>query len=170
MKIIFETKRLFVRELVMSDLNGFHEMQGNPNVMKYVGANVLSFDENKKDLEKVIAAYTDGTQLFNVWAAVTRQQIFAGTVALIKNDKNEWEIGYRLIENAWGNGYGSELTEGLIAYAINVIGLKELVAYVDINNKASLKILEKYMTFKEEFWNGDEGCMERKYALTAKQN
>lgn len=152
----------------MSDLNGFHEMQGNPNVMKYVGAKTLSFNDNKKDLEKVLTAYSDGSQLFNVWAAVTNEQKFIGTVALLKNDKNEWEIGYRLLESAWGNGYGSELTEGLIAYAINIKGLKDLVAYVDTNNRASVKILDKFMTFKEEFWNGEDGCMDRKYTVTAK--
>ncbi|WP_340203345.1 GNAT family N-acetyltransferase [Ascidiimonas sp. W6] len=165
MNTIFETNRLLIRELVIEDLPAFHEMQGNPNVMRFVGTPPMTLDENREDLKKVINAYQNTKSHFNVWASLTKENSFIGTIALLKNDKEEWEIGYRLLESAWGNGYGSELTQGLIHYAFNILNLPSLVAYADKENKASIYILNKYMNFINEFWNKTDQCVDRKYEL-----
>lgn len=49
--MIFETNRMLVRKLTLEDLTGFHEMQSNPNVMKYVDANPKSLAEHQVELE-----------------------------------------------------------------------------------------------------------------------
>lgn len=165
MKSIFETSRLLVRKLSMADISAFHEMQGNTNVMQFVGTPPLSLEENQKDLEKVIKAYETPEKPFYVWAVITREHDFVGTVALLENDKKEWEIGYRLLESKWGKGYGSELTRGLIDYAFTKFKVASLVAYVDKRNKASVHILNKYMHFKKEFWNESDSCIDYKYEI-----
>ncbi|XLS30336.1 GNAT family N-acetyltransferase; N-acetyltransferase [Flavobacteriaceae bacterium M23B6Z8] len=165
MEPIFKTKRLLVRELTTDDLAPFHEMQGNVNVMRYVGTPPMNLEENRKDLEKVLSAYPTPENEFNVWAVTTKPGGFVGTVALLKNDKAEWEIGYRLLESKWGNGYGSEITAGLINYAFRIHKVDILVAYVDKRNEASVHILSKYMRFVKEFWNEVDQCTDLKFEI-----
>ena len=47
-QIIFETQRLIVRKLLLSDLEPFHEMQSNINVLQYVRVKAMTFEENTK--------------------------------------------------------------------------------------------------------------------------
>ena len=54
MNHIFETKRLLVRKLISSDLNNFHKMQSNLNVMKFVRPEAMTFSENEKELKNTL--------------------------------------------------------------------------------------------------------------------
>ncbi len=164
--MIFKTERLLVRELRESDLPGFHEMQGNPNVMKYVGQSAMGPEENRADLKRVIDLYGKQNNDFWVWAITTEKDVFVGTGAIIINEKNEWEIGYRFLESHWGNGYGTEITKGLIEHAFNSMNIKTLKAYVDRDNIGSVKILERFFDFEKEIWNEDDQCFDRVYKLS----
>tara|TARA_B100000767_G_scaffold271789_1_gene298140 strand:- start:627 stop:851 length:225 start_codon:yes stop_codon:yes gene_type:complete len=53
-QIIFETQRLIVRKLLLSDLEPFHEMQSNINVLQYVRVKAMTFEENTKELAELI--------------------------------------------------------------------------------------------------------------------
>ena len=71
---------------------------------------------------------------------------FLGTIALVKDDFGNDEIGYRFIRQYWNKGYGLEVCRGLIIYTKEK-GFKKLIAYVIDKNFASVKILEK-LNFK----------------------
>ncbi|MDG1040994.1 MAG: GNAT family N-acetyltransferase, partial [Polaribacter sp.] len=70
---------------------------------------------------------------------------FVGTIALVK-DKNDDEIGYRFLQDYWGDGFGTEVCQGLIEYCRNKNIIK-LTAYAVDKNSASKKILQK-LNFK----------------------
>ncbi|WP_240703119.1 GNAT family N-acetyltransferase [Cohnella luojiensis] len=53
------------------------------------------------------------------------------------------ELYYLIGRDYWGNGYATEASSALTAYAFDVIGLDRLYAKADPRNKASLKIFEK---------------------------
>lgn len=166
--IIFSTKRLTVRALTLDDLHGFHDMQGNPRVMQHVGGRAFTLEENHKDLQDVIEAYGRADNDFWVWAVVRKTDgAFAGTCALIVNDRGEDEIGYRFREKYWGMGYGREICRSLLQYGFEAMHKTAIVAYVDKANRASVRILEQTMTFEKEFYNEEEGCVDRKYLATS---
>ena len=167
MEILFETARMKVRQLKLSDLPAFHEMQHNPAVMKYVGNKTFSLDENKDDLQRVINYYSVPENQFWVWAIVSKDtQEFLGTCALVGEEENAFEIGYRFSQKHWGNGYGLEILNGLINFAFENLKIEKLVAYVDVNNKASIKILdESPLVFQKVFYNQQESCFDRFYLL-----
>ena len=53
--MVFQTKRLLIRQLKVSDIKPFHEMQANPNVMKYTDSpNVKTYEEDVLDLQNLI--------------------------------------------------------------------------------------------------------------------
>ena len=164
---LFATSRLRVRHLQPEDFEPFHEMQGNQRVMQYTTGVAATAEEDRADLQRVIGYYNDPNNTFWVWAIESIPGgEFVGTCALIRNPQGENEIGYRLLERFWGNGYGREITDGLIDYALGERQLDHLVAYVNCENLASVRILEQSrFRFVREFYNEEERCMNRYYRI-----
>lgn len=163
MSHIFETKQLTVRKLILSDLNKFHKMQSNLNVMKFVRPNAMSFEENEKELQSLIHKYDTETNDFWIYAIELKQtKEFVGTVALVKHGKED-EIGYRFIEDFWGNGYGFEVVKGLLTYCKS-LGMEKVVAFAAKENIASTKILEKLnFEYVKDTYAEDLKLEERKF-------
>ena len=67
-QIIFETQRLIVRKLLLSDLEPFHEMQSNINVLQYVRVKAMNFEENTKELTELIEKYAHIENDFWIYA------------------------------------------------------------------------------------------------------
>ena len=161
---LFQTKRVHVRNLRPDDLSDFQEMQGNEEVMRYVGG-ARTAEENRKDLDQVITLYNQPNNSFWVWAIAASNGKFVGTCAIIKNDNNEWEIGCRFLKRFWGKGYGTEITQGLIEHAFQQMKILQLHAYVDRENRGSVKILNHYFDYLKDVWNSEDQCWDRKYSL-----
>ena len=61
------------------------------------------------------------------------------------------EIGYFLKRTVWGNGYATEVGLSLVKKAKELN--KKVVARTMIDNKASIRVMEKIgLKFVEEFW------------------
>ena len=141
--LVYKTSRLRIRKLDHSDFDRFHEMQSDLEVMIYATGSAQSLEENKADLEKVIKAYTKQQNTFWVWAIVDLEDNFKGTIALLKDQENNWEIGYRLLRSEWYKGYASEALEGLINLTNSIPDIQNLVALADRRNIASQAVLNK---------------------------
>ncbi len=164
----FETARLIVRPLQVEDWAPMHEMHSNPRVMEFTSQRAaMSDEETRRELEELMEYYLRPDNAFWVWAVVRKADgAFAGTCALIVNDKQEHEIGYRFLEKYWGNGYGREIAEGLIDYAFTLEGIDCLTAYVFPDNIASVRTLERTrFQLEKEFFNEEEGCRDRVYRV-----
>lgn len=166
MSTIYTTKRLLVRKLIPEDFEPFHQMQSNINVMKFVRGKPMTYDENKAELPKLIEFYDKKGNDFWIYAIVRKEDnTFVGTVALVKDKNNADEIGYRFLERYWGNGYGTEVFQGLIEYC-KLIGLEKIIACVASDNKASLRMIKNEgFEFVENFISDDLNIPEQKYKL-----
>jgi RimJ/RimL family protein N-acetyltransferase len=174
--MLFSTDRLLIRKLKVSDLDAFHEMQRNPNVMRYTGDTTKTKEEDIASLNHVLACYDKPNNDFWIWAIVRKSDgILVGTCAIIKTELHEHnetikdEIGFRFTEKFWGNGYATEITSALISYAFEKHGKSELVAEVDELNIASVKILERYMTFAKAYYAPHYKSNDRLY-IVRKEN
>jgi len=163
--MIFETERLLIRKLNIEDLEPFHLLESNPNVLKYATGKVKSLKENKTELLDLIDRYDKTYNDFWIYAIERKSdKKFIGTLALVKDGIDD-EIGYRFLEKYWGNGYGFEICEGTIAYC-KKLKFNKLVGYVVDENIASKSILEK-LNFKivKKFISEDLKLPETKYEL-----
>ena len=164
--MLFETQKLIIRPLQHDDLPNFHDMKGNPNVMRYIKA-TMTYEESQEELYRFIRYYDDKSRFFHIWAVETKENpTLAGICGVYQNRKQEFEIAYRLRERFWGRGIGKEIAKGLIRYCFETIGLEELTAYAARNNTGSVRILEQEMAFADEFYSEEEQSIERKYHLT----
>ena len=119
-------------------------MQGNEQVMKFTTGKANTLAESKDDLKKVIDHYAESNNQFWVWAIERKSdQSFVGTCALIGDGKGTYEIGFRFLEKYWRKGYGKEICNDLIDYAFCQSEVKNIIAYVDVRNIGSVKILDQ---------------------------
>lgn len=57
--------------------------------------------------------------------------------------KPEVEIGYRLRRSAWGKGFATEAACAVRDFAFNSLGMQRLIALIDPDNIASIRVAEK---------------------------
>ncbi|WP_240915489.1 GNAT family N-acetyltransferase [Polaribacter sp. 20A6] len=162
--MIFETERLIIRRLCVEDIDAFHKLESNANVLKYATGNPKSYIENETELKTLILKYNTSKNNFWIYAIIRKlDNQFIGTLALVKDNLDD-EIGYRFLEEFWKLGYGAEACVGLIAYC-KKLKMDKIVGYVVDENIASAKILKNNnFKIKNTFIN-DEGMAETKYEL-----
>lgn len=162
--MIFETKRLKVRQLTTADFPAFFEMQGNPNIHKYTGSPVDDETSARASLKKCMAAYSKPNNDFWVWCIENKATgEMVGTCAIVDKEN---DIGYRFLEKHWGNGYASEICNPLIEYGLNKMNLPFVTAQADVLNVASVKVLDRsILNFEKEYFNKEENCTDRVYRL-----
>jgi RimJ/RimL family protein N-acetyltransferase len=178
MRVFLETERLLLRRFTQSDVANLHDLDGDPEVMRFVnGGKPVSRDVIREEtLPRFLRAY-ERFEGFGVWAAIERStgkfvgwfEFYPRKVMVLE----EVELGYRLRRSAWGKGYATEGSRALIRKGFTELGVQRVVAETMAVNAASRRVMEKaglkyVRTFHQE-WperiEGDEhGDVE--YALT----
>lgn len=155
MKELFQTKRLYVRSLRKTDLDNFQKLLDHPKVKRFTNGTGILLEEGETDFEKLLTLSRAKNKNFWVWAIILKESgKFIGTCAVIKNQLGEHEIGYRLFDEYWNQGYGQEIANELILFASQQMELEKITAYVDKENVASLRILGKsLLNFRKEVFN-----------------
>lgn len=149
MNIKLETKRLILREVLLTDVDKFFELDNNPNVQKYVGNKPVN---DKLEVVKLIHNLQQQYSENGIarWAVIDKNSnefIGWSGIKLIKepmnNHNNFYELGYRFIERYWGKGYATETTIALIDYVFENLKTEKIYAICDVENIGSKNVLEK---------------------------
>ena len=164
--MIFETDRLVIKKLSLAHLDDFHELHSDPDVMEKIPAPIYSLDESHTHLNAIIHAYEEPEHRLRIWGIFVKNDgCFVGVCAAIRVSDQSRDIGYRILKRYWGQGLGTEVANGLIGYLRTDSTLEYLTACVDRQNLASIKILERSMTYLKEEYVADTQCYERYYKL-----
>lgn len=167
MYIELETERLLLRPLELSDVDDMFDMDSNPNVHLYLGNNPLKTKEESLGyLKNIQNQYkVNGIGRFAMLTRDSKEFIgWCGLKFITEEENNHshfYEIGYRLKEEFWGNGYAYEAAKAWYEYAFNVLKVDTLYASAHIDNKGSRRILEKIgLQLKNEYvWNNSIPCV-----------
>ncbi|MFP4846407.1 GNAT family N-acetyltransferase [Winogradskyella sp. PE311] len=148
MTISIETERLILRPLTESDTKDFFELDSNPNVHIYLGNNLVThIKESEAAIKNILQQYkVNGIGRLAIIDKQTNE--FLGWSGLkfekqLRKEFNYYDLGYRLKEQYWGNGYATEAAIASLDYGFNDLKLKEICAAADVNNLASNAILKK---------------------------
>jgi RimJ/RimL family protein N-acetyltransferase len=142
---VIETERLVLRHLSPEDAGFILELLNEPSFIRNIGDRGVRTIEgaNSYILNGPVASYTkNGFGLYLVKLKETDESI--GMCGLIKRDTLEdVDIGYAFLPRFWSKGYAVESAKAVKEYGKNTVGLKRIVAIVDPENEASIRVLEK---------------------------
>jgi RimJ/RimL family protein N-acetyltransferase len=135
----FHTDRLTLRPLAAEDLEVLVAMNGDAEVMAYIGR-PMSCDEVVAELP----GWVDGDGTFGLWIGHTTDG-FAGIWFLSRDpdDDTSGEIGWRLPRSAWGHGYAVEGARASVAHAFDTLGLERLWAETMAVNARSRRVMNR---------------------------
>jgi [ribosomal protein S5]-alanine N-acetyltransferase len=144
--LIAETDRLILRHFHVADTEPMMSVFGDSEVMRF-GSGTKSREEVEAWLKKCLEDYF-AKWGFGLWAVVEKEsEQVIGYCGLTRfpdiDGQQEIEVGYRLARAYWGRGYASEAALAVRDYAFATLNLQRLIAIVDPENAASIRVAEK---------------------------
>ena len=143
-----ETERLLLRDWRETDIDAFDRHTNTPNVMRWLGG-VNSRDK----LEEIIRTRLMRWQVergFTFWAVERKADgELLGFCGLKIADtagapvEGMVEVGWRLREDAWGQGYAKEAAIASLEHAFETLGAERVVALTCIQNEASWGLMQR---------------------------
>lgn len=139
------TPRLLLRPLALADAPGLLAAYGDPVTMRYWSTPPVS---SLAEVERMVQADLDwvdaGRALF--WAVVDLERsIVAGKCTLfdLNAQNHRAEVGYILAPAYQRRGLMSEALAALFDFSFDTLGLHRIEADTDVDNIASMALLEK---------------------------
>ncbi|GGC28891.1 N-acetyltransferase [Novosphingobium marinum] len=147
-----ETPRLVLRDWREGDLDAFALHANTPAVMRWLGGPL-----DAEGLENLSARVIGWQQRFGHTFWLVERRADGGHLAgevlgfcgLKRADApgstipGEFEIGWRLREDAWGQGYAREAAEASLDAAFENFGAREVFALTVIGNRPSWTLMER---------------------------
>jgi len=144
MHIIFETPRLILRQFTEADAPLILALNSDPEIVKFVHEPVLETEAQAKKIlsEIILPQYKNN---LGRWAIHTKVNMdFIGWCGLkYRPERDEFDLGYRLQQHAWGKGFATEAAEHTLDHGFNCLNLEIITGRAHIQNLASIKVLEK---------------------------
>lgn len=144
MDIIFQTPRLFLRQFTEADAPLILELNSDPEIVKYVHEPTLKTAEQAEKIIKDIILPQYKKNLGRWAIHIKENNEFIGWCGLkYLPERDEIDLGYRLMQKAWGKGYATEAAKHTLDHGFKVLNLKLITGRAHIENIASIKVLEK---------------------------
>lgn len=139
---IIQTKRFILTKMADGDQEKYYTLSCNENVMKFVTGHALTRKESDNMFEDFLYENKSKNYLGRYFV---EDRLNGDLIGIVKLDKvgNEIEIGYRIQEEFWGKGIATEIATDLISFAYQTMKAKNVIAFVNIKNAASIRVLEK---------------------------
>ena len=141
--MIFETKRLYVRHWLQTDLHNLHRLYSDTAIMEYIRP-VLTIEETRQIFNAQIDQY-NVDEFHGRYVIIEKaSNSFTGIFLLRKPaDRIGVEIGYAFRKQDWGKGFATEIVKAAIPYVFTSTDFSSIFAYTDEGNTNSKKVLEK---------------------------
>ena len=138
------TLRLAMREFVPEDFDDVYRLDRDPRVMKYITGKAATFEETQATIRRVTRYYRLYPEL-GAWYTVRRDTgAFIGWFSLKYAGRScDIEIGYRLVPEAWGQGFATEGATAMHDYGFDDLGLQRIIGVTHPRNRASQNVLMK---------------------------
>lgn len=151
-----ETKRLFLRPFVTSDIDELHQLWIDPEVRKYL------WDDLIVPREKVAAIIAESISSFQrsrsgLWAVLLQRESrlvgFGGYWFF--HEPPRLQLLYGIAPSHWRQGLATEVAEALIRYGFEVLSFDRIEASTDAANRASIRVMERAgMSYEKREYTG----------------
>ncbi|WFE36178.1 GNAT family N-acetyltransferase [Micromonospora sp. WMMD975] len=149
MDTYLETERLVLRRFTADDAELLIELDSDPAVMRYLTGGTPTAPEiiRERYLPNILAGYERWGGDLGLFAAHEKDGgAFIGWFILRpapQGPLDEVELGYRLRQAAWGNGYATEGSRALLGTAFTKLGIRMVWAETMAVNHGSRHVMEK---------------------------
>ena len=147
------TERLRLTEITWDDLEDIHHLHCIPEVDQYNTIGIPhNLEETRENIRPFIEARNKQPQASYTWRITEKESgDFIGMAGMsLTNDRFRLgEIFYKLLPDFWGRGYATEVSKALIKTGFEDFDLHKIEAGTDIENLASLRVLEKVGMIRE---------------------
>jgi ribosomal-protein-alanine N-acetyltransferase len=151
-RLLLETERLIIREHVLSDAPFFFELNSNYNVVKYTGdVSFNTIGRSRKNSSVRHEQYKENG--YGRWLVAEKEtgNPIGWCGLKFHTDTKETDIGYRLLESAWGKGYATESAKACIDYGFKHFNLNRIIGDAMKENTASINVFKKLgMTYLKD--------------------
>jgi [ribosomal protein S5]-alanine N-acetyltransferase len=137
-------KDLMLKKFESTDFQNYYRLVSDESVMAMITERSIPIEEAQRNYQKILFRNEkhENFGTYKVYNKEVNEFIGLGSMIVNEGKMDEAEIGYMILPDHWGKGYGSEVAEILIQQAANTT-LKRLTAIIDPNNLPSRKILIK---------------------------
>lgn len=144
-KVTLETERLRLRRLTPGDAPFILRLLNEPSFLRHIGDRGVRNEADAAGyIERSAAASWErnGFGLDLVELKATGEPL--GICGLIRRDVlPDVDVGYAFVPEHWSKGYALESVRGVLAHARSTLGLGRILAIVNEDNGASIRLLEK---------------------------
>ena len=139
------TARMTLADIAEADFAAAYATDRDPSVLRYIGdgtGETRSFEDFCAHFRARIESWM--SPICRMWVMRPHgSDVFLGLVFLKPvKDTPYVEVGYRMPQAHWGNGYATEAAHAAIRYGFDV-GLNEITAVTHPDNAASQHVLTK---------------------------
>lgn len=146
------TKRTVCKELSREDFDLFFRIFSDREIMRYAWIDEFCCPDEAIPLFEDFLNGEGKTGYFFCAYSLENSR-FIGFVDIQLHSINETggvgEIGYFLLQDFWGKGYATELSEAMLSFGFSTLGLHKICARCNSNNLKSENIMIKLGMTKE---------------------
>lgn len=171
-KLIIETERLRIRNLVLTDLLDFHSYRSDPEVARYQGFDVFTIEDAETFIkEQADRSFGNSDEWVQYGIENKASGKLIGDCAIrLGHDIRLGEIGITISPTEQKKGFAKETLLAILNFLFNLPGFHRVTETVDADNTASIRLLES-IGFRQEgyfieniFFKGKWGS-EYQYAM-----
>ncbi len=143
--VVLQTERLIVRPFTLGDAGFILRLLNEPSFIENIAdKGVRSLEDARRYLrDGPLASYA--LHGFGLWRVGLKEgDDSIGMAGILKRDVlDDIDLGYALLPEYCGQGYGHEAVVAIVDYARERLGHHRLVAVVNEDNKRSVHLLNK---------------------------
>lgn len=145
-----QTERLIITEFTVDMCHAVHENSLDEDNRRFVPDEVFETPEEAADtVSFLMGCYSSGEGPL-VYPVLLRNGIYIGYVQAIPLDEGDWEIGFHIGSRYTRNGYCTEAVKAFLPVIMPKLGISRILGICLLENKASVKVLER-CGFEKEF-------------------
>lgn len=141
-----ETERLLLRRWAAADADDFAAMNADPAVLEHIGP-PLTREQSDAYLARIRRQFDDvGYGLWAVEVRRTGQLVGFTGLAILGHaapTTTAVEVGWRLVRDAWGQGYATEAATAAVGLAFGPLAMDELVSITTPDNLRSQAVMRR---------------------------
>lgn len=150
--MLIETKRLLLRPFSEVHRAAFAAMNSDPAVMADLGGPFTAERSNAK-FERYVATFENsGSGRFAIESLKGQFLGYAGLMPILGDHPlgAHVEIGWRLIREAWGQGYATEAASAALCDGFDRVRLPKIFSYTAPDNLRSQAVMERLKLKRDE--------------------